>query len=205
MRDNYVVMSRRRCTTAKMFSGSRQGGPKRPSQSRPSMPETTRGQDDGGEPSGKGEALTTDTLSRHLAAEALLRESSERRTATVIKRYFRLTIALAGINALVAGTTMIALWARSSRGPEIVEAPSTPAPQPKLNIVPSPPAPTTPAATPTRPAPVPAAAPLPTPSTKPEALAPIPRSRRPAAKIQIAHRPADDTKTVALDSVVERW
>jgi hypothetical protein len=203
-------MSRRRCTTAKMFSGSRQGDPKRrPSQSRPSMSEATGELDDGGEPSSsKREPLTTDTLSRHLAAEALLRESSERRTASVIRRYFRLTIALAGINALVAGTTMIALWARSSRGPEVVVVPSTPAPQPKLNIATSPPAPTPAAAAAVAPAPsapVPAAAPLPTPSSKREALAPIPRPRRPAAKIQVAHKPADDTKTVALDSVVERW
>ena len=89
-------MSRRRCTTAKMFSGNRQRGPKRTSQSRPSVPTATGRQDDSEPPAHKSEPLTTDTLSRHLAAEALLRESSERRMASTIKRYFRLTVALVG-------------------------------------------------------------------------------------------------------------
>jgi hypothetical protein len=142
-----------------------------------------------------------DTLSRHLAAEALLRDSSEKRTATVIKRYFRLTIALAGINALVAGTTMIALWSRPGRSAEAVAGSIAPAAQPKLETVYLDPSPVP---TPAPAAPVPAACPQPTPSGG-EAAVPAPRPRRHATKNQVAQKQVDDTKTVALDSVAERW
>lgn len=101
---------------------------------------------------------------------------------------------------------MIALWARSGKGPEVVALPSAPAAQPKAPVAyPAPPASPmpVPAIAPAPAAPVPAASPA--PSGKREALAPLPRPRRPATKIQVAHKPADDTKTVALDSVVERW
>ena len=190
-----------------MFSnGSRQGGPKpkngRASQSLPSTLDQADGRDRGGEP------ITAESLARHLAAEALLRDSNEKRTVTVIKRYFRLTLALAGINVLVAGTTMAALWSRSGRVPQTEASLNAPTAQPKPVIAyPAPaPAPTpVPVAVPSPPAPVPEVSPPPAPSSKREAAAPAARPRRSTAKIQVAHKQVDDTETVALDSVVERW
>lgn len=208
MRDNYF-MSRRRCTTARMFSGNnKQGGAKRPSQSRPSTPEP------GSECAESPDSAQTDeplveSLRRQLADEAWLRESSETRMAAVVKRYLRLTIALAGINALVAGTTVFTLWSRSVAGSDAASLPNLPAAQPKAE--PSSPAPIpAPVVSPLpSPAPSPAppaeAAPLPSPSTKPAASAPTHRPRRSAAKIQLAHKSVEELKTVALDSVVERW
>lgn len=206
MRDNWV-MSRRRCTTAKMFSNSsRQGGPKpknaRASQSLPSTLEQTDGRDNG------DERITAESLARHLAAEALLRDSSEERTTSVIRRYFRLTLALAGINVLVAGTTMAVLWSRSGKVPEAGAKVSAPAAQPKPEIpYPTPaPAPTpVPTVVPVPSAPVLKVLPLPAPSSKREGVAPAPRPRRSAARTQIVQKPVDDTETVALDNVVERW
>jgi hypothetical protein len=195
-----------------MFSNSsRQGGPKpknaRASQSLPSTLEQTDGQDKG------DERITAESLARHLAAEALLRDSSEERTTSVIRRYFRLTLALAGINVLVAGTTMAALWSRSGKVPEAGAKVNAPVAQPKPEIpYPTPaPAPTpVPAAVPVPSVSVPVApvlkvTPLPAPSSKREGVAPAPRPRRSATKTQIVQKPVDDTEAVALDNVVERW
>lgn len=210
-------MSRRRCTTAKMFSGNKQGGAKRPSQSRPSAVTVEPGLLEEGSP------ITADTLARHLAAEALLRDASEERTTWTIKRYFRLTMALVGINVLVAGTAIAALWTRSSGPTHAVPVPTTPglaqprtAPQALFPATPS--VPTLPAlaapvpVAPATPASLPAAipareiSPLPTsPSTRREPARSTTRPRRPAVKIQVADHPIEDVKTVALDSIVERW
>jgi hypothetical protein len=199
-------MSRRRNTTARMFSDNRQGGAKRPSQGRPSTPEPGSECADGPDPAQADEPLV-ESLRRQLADEAWLRESSETRMATVVRRYLRLTIALAGINALVAGTTVFTLWSRSGSGSDAASMANLPAAQPKLSYPTPPPAPVaspTPSPAPVAPAP-PAETVSPLPSPKPAASAPTPRPRRSVAKTQVAHRPVEDLKTVALDSVVERW
>lgn len=201
-------MSRRRCTTAKMYSGNKQGGAKRPSQSRPSTPEPGSECAENPAPAQADEPLV-ESLRRQLADEEWLRESGETRMAAVVKRYLRLTIALAGVNALVAGTTVFTLWSRSGAGSGAASTLNLPAAQPKAEL--SPPAPpAAPIASPLpslspSPAPPAEAAPLPSSSTKPAASAPTPRPRRSAARIQVAHKPIEEPKAVALDSVVERW
>lgn len=191
-----------------MYSGNKQGGAKRPSQSRPSTPEPGSESAESLAPVPADEPLV-ESLRRQLADEVWLRESSETRMASVVKRYLRLTIALAGINALVAGTTVFTLWSRSGAGSDAASTLNLPVAQPKAELsLPAPPA--APVASPLpSPAPSPAlpaeAAPLPSSSTKPAASAPTNRPRRSAAKIQVAHKPVEELKTVALDSVVERW
>jgi hypothetical protein len=213
-----MKMSRRRCTTAKMYSGNKPGGPKRPSQSRASIVDSTDGHADDGTAAEKGKTLTAETLASHLAVEALLRDSSEKRTASAIKRYFRLTVALAGINLLVAGTTVFALWSRPGRRLEPALLPPTPAaaqsgcasaaPARAPATVPAPASGPAAAVPSVLPAAVPPKAILPlppSPSDKRETSGTTARSRRPAARIRVVHNDSDEVETVALDSAVERW
>lgn len=220
MRDTYP-MSRRRCTTAKMFSG-RQGGPKPSKNGRQSQGRSSavhRAEESHSDELPKAEAVVPDWV-----AEASPDDFGEERTAWGLKRYFKLNLALAGINLLVAGTTLGALWSRLEKQPEPSAALIHPMAQPKP-VPAAPPAPTItplPSPTPLPPAPVgePSASPPgalspppgspPSSSSKREVLASVPKTRRAPARPH-ANPPAfnatkaEEDEAVVLNSVVERW
>jgi hypothetical protein len=215
----YQRMSRRNRTTAKMFGNRKPAKSGGPTQNRTSTLDLTGAPDGKSEPPSTDEPLTAEALERHLAAEALLREASEERTASTIARYFRLTVALAGINIVVAGATGVMLFTRSGKAPTVVAQPATsraaassaPA-QPRAPAVPPAPAasaaPSPAALPPAPPAALPAsippanASPLGLPPASPakrETVAGALRTRRTVA------READESEKVVLSSVVERW
>jgi hypothetical protein len=214
-------MSRRRNTTARIYSGNKQRGSKRPSQSQLGTVDSVDETANQDEPAGPSTTLDAQILARQLEFEAMLRDSSEKRMASVVRRYFRVTLALAGINVGVAGATMFALWSRPDRSPTTVVN-TRAAVQPSL---PSPVAvPPAPSAAPPAPAPAPSPA-QPPPSTvlpapvspktvsKPAQQTALAEARRAAPRVR-ADRPqsnadtrkrAEEQKSLALDSVVERW
>jgi len=69
------------------------------------------------------QVLTVETLGRYLAEEASRRKDSEEHTTTVLARYFKLTLVLAGLNMLVAGASVALLFSRSDRVQTVVVAP----------------------------------------------------------------------------------
>jgi hypothetical protein len=120
-------MSRHR-TTMKMHRAS-----DKPSESRPAE---TAGEDTGStaqpehdvpnEPAAQGEALTMETLGRYLDREVSEREASEERTSTLLARYFKLTLVMAALNMLVAGTSVAMLFKHpDSPQPIVVAAPAS--------------------------------------------------------------------------------
>jgi hypothetical protein len=130
-------------------------------------------QDETGETDGeKADAagqLTLDALNRYLAASAEDREAAEERSAQVIARFTKLTIAMMCVTMVIAGANAAMIIRQSSAPPSIVMAPPQPMETPTLVVQPAQPA---------LPAPAPAPAPL-------ESIEPA----RPAEKIPLLGSP----------------
>ena len=85
-------------------------------------------------------SLTLDTLNRYLAAAAEYREAAEERSAEVIARFSKLTIAMMCVTMVIAGAN-VAMIIRQSNAPQpVIVAAPRPAETPPLIVQPTPPA-----------------------------------------------------------------
>ena len=129
------------------------------------------------EDGGSAGHLTVETLNRYLAAAAEDREAAEERSAQIIARFSKLTMAMLCVTMVIAGANVAMMVQRSSAAqPVVVMAPAPPS-QPV-------------AVTPVRPAEPPAAVESP---ISPEAAAPAPteskETAKPAEKIPLLGSP----------------
>ena len=129
---------------------------------------------DEGEPA---EQLTVETLNRYLAAAADDREAAEERSAQIITRFTKLTMAMLCVTMVIAGANVAMMFQRSSAAQPVVVMQPPPPVQPVAVI-------------PVRPAETQATV---EPPMSPEAAAPVPaeskETAKPAEKIPLLGSP----------------
>ena len=91
---------------------------------------------DEGEPA---EQLTVETLNRYLAAAADDREAAEERSAQIITRFTKLTMAMLCVTMVIAGANVAMMFQRSSAAQPVVVMQPPPPVQP-VAVVPARPA-----------------------------------------------------------------
>jgi hypothetical protein len=173
------------------------------------------------EPETKSDVVSRESFNRFLAVEAEEREASEERTSTILARYFKLTLAMACLNMVVAGVSVALLFSFSTSLKTVVVtaaaapvvAVPTPAPAPP-QVAPAPAPPVETDAVAPVAAPAPAKMHLlgePLPAAPKRAVAtPLVRTPRPAvkpasAKPRMIATDADDESPTLASRATERW
>lgn len=132
-----MVMSRRRSTKKFYQADAKRDSKPMPAEAEPIACEQQATAETPADAEVKA-AISAETLDRMLAAEAADREVSEHRTADMVGRYFKLTLAMVCANMVVAGANVAMLLRRPPETRTIVTMPApAPAPAPATVAIPS--------------------------------------------------------------------